>query len=91
MPEHKETSIKDAYKLPPHTKRCKCGVLMQFAINKATGAKIPLDTEKRAYIIIDPATEERPAVVDAIKGCFVSHFQTCPNAREFSRKREMKS
>lgn len=74
--------------------RCRCGARMAFAVEDATGKKIPLDLSSPVYAVthVDPEEPGRPEIVHVKRAnlengveAFVSHFRTCPRASEFSK------
>lgn len=74
----------------PHTKECSCGTVIEFAINKGTGSKIPLDTRIEVYRVVAPATDTEAALVERDPDAKVSHFRVCPHAANFSRPPKLK-
>lgn len=63
-------------------RRCKkCSVMIKFVKGK-NGKMIPLDTQAVTYIIRKDLLNQEFA--DVAEGAFVSHFNTCPNANDFS-------
>lgn len=62
---------------------CKaCGRKLHFVKSGETGKLIPLDLEAQVYFVTDDKDGTQVALKQA--GVFVSHFQTCPKASEFS-------
>lgn len=59
-----------------------CGKEIVFAKNPDTGRLIPLDAKALCYRVV----EEVPGQLSAYraKDCMVTHFATCPDAKDFS-------
>lgn len=47
------------------------------------GANIPLQPVRTVYMLRDGVAEK-----SALTGVYISHFETCPKASTFSRRRE---
>ena len=68
---------------------CKgCGAKIIWAVNPATGSKIPIDTKPTVYRLIEvngrvEAIKEEVESPDILG---VSHFATCSKAADFSGK-----
>lgn len=69
-------------------KRCKCGAEIEF-ITGPNGRAIPAQRVKSVYqLSVPPAVPEERLdhIATRVAGAlFVNHFETCPNADEFSR------
>ena len=72
-------------------KHCEaCGIELHMTANAATGKYLPLQKIKSVYIVQDGVA----VVVEPPKGPmetqaqrYISHFETCPDATKFSRRR----
>lgn len=68
---------------------CKrCGVALRF-VKSLSGSTLPLQRVRNVYVVDADLTGEElanPIVVD--KPIYVSHFETCPHANEFSHGRK---
>ena len=65
---------------------CKrCGMRIEFHVGP-NGNRIPLQRIRTVYVMRPDATiANATSLVYAADGIYVSHFETCPNANEFSR------
>lgn len=69
----------------PGYARCKgCGKEILWAVD-AQGTRHPLDTTPPTYVIVGAHKDGTPMVVRS--SGYVSHFATCPQANEFSRRK----
>jgi hypothetical protein len=60
-----------------------CGKEIVWAVNRQTGAKVPLDP--RAHVYTETGrTEIGDPIVERAPGPMVTHFATCPKANDFS-------
>lgn len=67
-----------------------CGAMMAKIRNQATGAFIPAQQVRSVYILVENlAGETELQKLEGLpKGTLlVSHFETCPNANDFTRGR----
>ena len=75
---------------------CKrCGARVLFGRMQSSGKMAPFDaspSEKGNAVIVTPATENEPPIMRVLKKGeaangprYVSHFATCPNAKDFRR------
>lgn len=70
---------------------CKgCGAPLVWAVNPATGKRVPLDARSVVYQLVEQLQVGAEPKLEAIRkpNHFVSHFQTCPKAAEFSRSKK---
>jgi len=62
-------------------RRCRsCGVPIKFLVNRATGRKIPVDLKAAVYCLEDDGK------LTKVDGYYVSHFSTCPQATQHTKK-----
>ena len=69
---------------------CKaCGTQIVFA-QSPKGGMIPLQRVKNIYIVLRANDPMRPDQAKPLPGeeLFISHFETCPAASSFSKKKE---
>lgn len=73
------------------TKPCEaCGVELHFQRNQATGKSLPLQKVKNVYVVEDGgarALSSTPGPMEMPTQYYVSHFETCPKASGFTRRR----
>ena len=64
---------------------CKCGAQFFFARMVGTDKPIPLDAKPVKRLIIHEGEDgvDRATLVDV----YISHFETCPHAKDFRRAR----
>lgn len=67
---------------------CKCGRQIMFG-KTPEGKFIPLDCSAPVYSDVTPEYEAESGTlrIERNVNAFVSHFATCPNANEFSRRK----
>ncbi len=66
-----------------------CGKPMLFALNPKTGNTIPLDARPVVYRATKNAeTGEIEVTQTQEENLFVSHFSTCPEARNFTKRKK---
>jgi len=73
--------------MPAELRPCKrCGMKITFIRNAETGGNIPAQPIRTAYAL-DADGELNKGDLPRGSALFVSHFETCPNAKEFRRKK----
>ena len=65
-------------------KQCKCGASIFFALTEK-GKPTPLDAKPVRVALLADTQGGLPKIEDGYTG-YVSHFATCPNSKEFSRR-----
>lgn len=67
----------------PGARQCrKCTAWIVFVVNPETGKPVPLDISSQAYRIVPGAQGPE---LEKLPGAYVSHYRTCPGARDFSK------
>lgn len=67
------------------TTACKgCGNPIVWAVNPATGKRVPLDPKAPIYRVVELPNGECEALRESDGELMVSHFSTCPKANDFS-------
>jgi hypothetical protein len=74
--------------LKPFAQNCRlCGKMLVFAVNRQTGARVPLDTVAPTFTV---EINGEASLMAERSPAYVSHFATCPAANEFGRKAKAK-
>ena len=65
--------------------KCKCGAMFFFVEMVGSGKRMPLDAKPVKRLIIHQGEDgiERASVTDV----YISHFESCPEAKSFRRAR----
>ena len=78
---------------PVERRPCKaCGMPIEIHLGP-NGKPIPLQRIRSFYALADPlhgGTISRLELAPGIEAGFVSHFETCPSANQFSKNRSAK-
>lgn len=65
-----------------------CGMTIEFIKNpNGNGKWLPLQRVRSAYVL-EESGHRKVTLAPTTKAIFVSHFETCPSADEFTRKRD---
>lgn len=65
-------------------RRCKMKIVVLMGPN---GNPIPLQRIRTVYVVRNDRVEKLDTKPELDAPMYVSHFETCPNANEFSRRR----